>query len=193
MKNLTPYLLIVGLVILFMVRECRSPVNDPPLSDTTYLTKVIPGDSILFEIERFYPAPYPVYKDTGSTKWLEKDIDTLAILQDYFCHYYYSDTIQKDSSFLAIINDSVSENRIVYRQFLLQNLRETSINTTIITPPPKQKPEFYFGIGAGGSYTSFDLSGNLLLTIPKKRMAFSGSYGLMSRQVMVTAYFKFKW
>ncbi len=191
MSRYLPYFALIAMAILFMFRECGNPVNDTPIGDTVFLTKVIPGDSVAVEVPRYYPVPKIVYRDTGSVQWKTKPIDTLAILKDYFAINFYSDTIQKDSSFLAIINDSVSRNKIVSRKFLFQNLRETSINTTVITPPTPLKNQLYVGLGTGGNRYNFDCSANLLYTLPRKKMALAGSYGAISKNFFFTVYFKF--
>ncbi len=53
----------------------------------------------------------------------------LAMLDDYNSKAVYSDTISKEGDFLAIINDTIYQNRITGRQFFMQNLREDRVIT----------------------------------------------------------------
>ena len=51
------------------------------------------------------------------------------MLDDYNSKAVYSDTISKEGDFLAIINDTIYQNRITGRQFFMQNLREDRVIT----------------------------------------------------------------
>lgn len=53
----------------------------------------------------------------------------LSVFDDYFSIKYYSDTIIGDNEYEAIINDSISTNRIINRRFFLKNLREDRVIT----------------------------------------------------------------
>lgn len=106
MKKFIPYSIIaVLLVAIIILQQCRR--NPGPEVTTVVTHDTIPGDSVPYEV--LLPKPYPVYKDTGSTKWKFKDIDTCAILRDYFAEYYYQDTMKDDTSALVILNDMVTE------------------------------------------------------------------------------------
>jgi hypothetical protein len=152
-KNLYMITLLVILVagitlgVLF-VRSCHKPGSGNTITDTTFTTQIMPGDSVPYEVQ--VHVPVPVYID--SLVYLEGDIDTAAILADYFRKYYYSDTIYRDGNFMAVVRDSVSNNRIVYRAFDFQNLRPTAIYTTNIRHQEYNIPPF--GIGVEGIFNS---------------------------------------
>lgn len=197
MKSLnliTPLILGISFALLLIlgVSNCSKFSNYTPLADTVYIETIIPGDSIPYKVFREGPAvPQIIFRDTGSTLWRTLPIDTNAILNDYFSKIFYSDTIQKDSSFLAIINDTVSRNQIIHRQFFFQNLKETTIQTTVVQPKSPCRNVFYVGLGAGGNASSFDYTASALYTLPRKKMALSAMYGFNSKHYYLTTYFKF--
>ncbi len=138
------FLLII--IAFFVWRDYIKPGGTPPGgSDTVRTSDTIPGDSVPYEVQ--VTVPVPVYRDTGSTRWRDRPIDTPAILADYFSRNFYSDTITDDTSFLAIIQDTVTRNRIAWRRYQHQNLRPTAINTTTVIN--YYGKGFYPGLGAG--------------------------------------------
>lgn len=57
--------------------------------------------------------PKLVYQDTGSIQFV--NVDTFAILKDYFSNNIYSDTILNDSTGFIFILDTLHQNRIKSR------------------------------------------------------------------------------
>jgi hypothetical protein len=141
----TLIILAAGIVIgLLLGRSCARSPGSIAL-DSTYVTTIIPGDSALKEV--MVKVPYPVYRDTGSTRLVWQPVDTLAILADYHRASYYSDTITLDGNFLAIIRDSVNFNRITWRGFDHQNLRPQVIHSMRITTAEGSLRRFALGPG----------------------------------------------
>jgi hypothetical protein len=100
------FLLII--IAFFVWRDYIKPGGTPPGgSDTVRTSDTIPGDSIPYPVE--VEVPVPVYIDTNTT--IPTIVDTNAILRDYFARVNYCDTITDDTSFLAIIQDTVTRNR----------------------------------------------------------------------------------
>lgn len=132
----------VALGILFS-RSCSSPCPDIS-TDTTYISYIIPGDSVLIPVH--VNVPMPVYIDTGSIIYIYVDVDTPAIIADYFRMKFYSDTIFQDSNFRVVIKDSINFNKIVWRGFEHQNLKATSLYTTQITHSDCNIPAWHLGI-----------------------------------------------
>jgi len=117
----------------------------------------IKGDSIPYPVE--ITKPVPTYIDTGSIDTIlkYKDVDTLAILKDYYTKRFYNDTIlSKDSSVFIIMKDSVTRNRITYRKPYIQNRRETKIinKQTVVT---YNRDGIYLGFNAGLSEFGGDI------------------------------------
>jgi hypothetical protein len=142
-------ILVTGITLgVLFVRSCQKPGVGNTITDTTYTTRIIPGDSVLSEIQ--VHVPVPVYID--SIIYLPANIDTALILSQYFNRLYYVDTIYREGNFMAVVKDSVSNNRIVYRAFDFQNLRPTAIYTTNIRHQEYNIPPF--GLGVEGIFNS---------------------------------------
>lgn len=135
MKNL---FIIVSLLVFFALGFMAARYFPPgglftaPEPDTVMVTKVIPGDIRLVEIET--TVPEPVLIDTGAFQIIEitKDIDTNEILADYFRTRRYEDTLTDDTSFRAVYNATVNQNRLTGFSYQHQNLRETAVYETHI-------------------------------------------------------------
>jgi hypothetical protein len=112
-------------------------------SDTMYL----PGDSI--PVDKYYPAPYPVYHDTGTTRWRNIPIDTMAILADYFSRNGYYRVLKDDTSAFAAISDTVTENKLSTYRFTFQNRRPTQIINNTWQPAPEARRMWYVGGSVG--------------------------------------------
>lgn len=141
---------LIGAVLGFLLCQSQCSGGDCPEivgSDTI----IIPGDTVLTEIE--VDRPYPVWRE----RVIPGRIDTIKIIEEFFTKYFYSDTISEDSNFIAVINDTLFGNQIISRRFFHQNLRQTAIivNNELLNPP---RLKLFFGgfisaptFGAGGS------------------------------------------
>lgn len=191
LKKYLSYLVIAALIVMIiLMQQCRR--TPEPEVITTVIHNTIPGDSIPYEV--LLPKPFPVYKDTGSTKWKYKDVDTCAILKDYFAEYYYQDTLKDDTSALVIVNDMVTENRLQNRKLIFQNRRATVINTTINNYGEMPAHKIYFGAGLNNSVVNFDentlgLTANVLW-VTKNRWAYEASYDIFHNNIELTVFYK---
>jgi hypothetical protein len=82
---------------------------------------IIKPDSIPYSVT--VPAPYPVFKDTGSA-WIQiinTEVDTFAIIRDYLIKNAYHRVFKDDSSALVIVDDTVSMNKLHKAKFTFQN------------------------------------------------------------------------
>lgn len=118
--------------------------------DTTYIPKV--KDSIVY-----VPQKYTIHDTTIAV--IPKDVDSLAILKDYFSQYIYSDT-QNIKYGNIVINDTVSQNKIQKRRLIVnQNIPQTEKIVTLTQPKKTilyfsllgqiQQPDGSLGIGGG--------------------------------------------
>ncbi len=94
--------------------------------------------------------PKPVYIDTGQTDTLYRDIDTAAILADYYTKRYYQDTIVDDTSIMLISKDTVTRNRLTASSHAYK-LKEPSIIKKTIVRRYKQKTKLYAGALIGSN------------------------------------------
>ena len=95
--------------------------------------------------------------------------DTLYVLSDYMRIYAYSDTIRKDSN-IFVVNDTISQNRIISRGFTA-NLTEKAIIKREYYAS-KSTNTLYWGIR--GSYSPLNglevLSPSLMLSVKNKAL-----------------------
>lgn len=177
LKRSAPWLLAaacLALAVMLLFREC-GPL---PVGTVTVIRDTIPGDPYPVEVPRYVPKI--TYVDTGRTVYvpgMPVPTDTAAIVRDYLSVRFYADTLKNDTSMLAVVEDSVSANRIVSRRFTYQNRRPTAINTTIIQPPRKEPAlRLYAGAFAGYSPRSLRFAAGPELTFAL-RGGFIGRYG----------------
>lgn len=95
-----------------------------------------------------------IYQYTVQNITLPQQIDTAAILRDYFSKVFATDTLQ-DSLFVLTVNDTLSKNRIAYRHYsyrLLKPFQVIKSYTTTLTNTV-QSTGFY-----AGAYIAFNLT-----------------------------------
>lgn len=187
MKVNTWFILFLIAIALLMIREFFRPGSVPPVNDTIVMIDIIPGDSVPYPVEIKKKVLVAVYIDTGSTRWRDRPVDTMAILQDYFAKYYYDDILMDDSSAFIRLMAHTFQNRLYYDTLLFQNRREKAINTTIINPVPKQLLKVYAGIGTSLLSERPVLTGDLLFVFPKG-YAMSTGYDFMNKEIHLKGY-----
>lgn len=149
--------------------------------DTVYVEK---------EVKVTKYVPKYITKEIIKEVEIPADVDSLAIVRDYFASYKVVDTLQLAYDFptevtdslgnkppsnlgYGILTDVISQNAIQSREIDWFFRIPTVYNTTIVKELPKN--EFYYGLGLGvdqvNGFGSF--SGNLLLKTKKMNI-----YGL---------------
>ena len=95
--------------------------------------------------------------------------DTLYVLNDYYKVKAYSDTIKKDSN-IFVVNDTISQNRIISRGFTANLTEKTIIKREYYAS--KSTNTLYWGIR--GSYSPLNglevLSPSLMLSVKNKAL-----------------------
>jgi len=182
-KNIS-YVIIAALVaIIFLMKMCQ-PTPSTPKPEV--ITKIeVKYDTISKEITTYVP------KVVTRTEWKHDTvtkIDTVKVLNDYYAKYFYSDSINGDSLKL-VINDTVSENKIVARSINYSLIYPTvTINKTEI----KNKTELYYGLGIGGNKNTITYFGPELLLKTKNKGAYGLGVGLIGPN-SPNIQFKFYW
>jgi hypothetical protein len=175
------------ILALFVANECNRKEPETKVVTRTVIQK---GDSIPYEVEIIKKEREIIYRDTGSVRWREMDIDTLAILDEFFTINYYHDTLMNDTSAFISVQSYVFQNRLWFDKLFFQNRREKAIHTTNITTHIHHPPgRFYLGTGVGRNPEEFDFTANVLYLGPK-RIGLGGQYGIMSGDIYLTAYLK---
>ena len=97
------------------------------------------------------------------------EYDTIRIISDYNRIYAYSDTIKKDSN-IFVIDDTISQNRIISRGFKAELTQKTIILREFYASKPTNT--LYWGIR--GSYSPLNglevLSPSLMLSVKNKAL-----------------------
>jgi len=180
-------LLLLG-IILFL-RGCGTDYGDKTLVEVDgeqYELLESKTDTIYVEKEVKVTKYVPKYITKEVIKEVEipVDVDSLAIIKDYFSKITVKDTLSLAYDFPEVVTDSVgnkpsgdlgfgiltdviSQNRIESREIDWYFKIPTVYNTTIVKELPKN--EFYIGFGTGIDQTNGlnNLSGNVLFKTKK--------------------------
>ena len=188
-------LIIIGLIIvIFLLRECRGEKSPLPTEPITIVKIETKYDTIVETV----PTYIPKYKTR--VKWKTKTVhdtieihdtipvDTASVLEEYFAAYAYIDTLKKDSV-TFIINDTISQNKILSRGIKYNLVYPTTI---IQTEREVNKRELYVGFGLGGDRQQISYAGSELILRTKKDKLYGVGIGVNnSFQPILT--FKMNW
>ena len=174
-------LTIIGLIIvIFLLRECKGESKGAPTEPVTIVKIETKYDTIVETVETYIPE----YRT--KVKWKTKTVhdtvevhdtvpvDTLSILEDYFATYAYTDTLKKDSV-IFVINDTISQNRILSRGINYSLVYPTKI---ISTEREVNKRELYIGFGLGGDKQQLSYVGSELMLRNKKERIYGVGLGI---------------
>lgn len=204
MKKYIKEIIIISLVVIIALqRGCGTDYGDKEIvkvdgkdyelikqeTDTIYVEK---------EVQVTKYVPKYITKEIIKEVEIPVDVDSLAIIKDYFSKVTVTDTLNLDYDFpkdvtdslgnkpasslgYGILTDVISQNRIESREIDWFFKIPTVYNTTIVKELPKL--EFYYGFGLGMDQTNGlnNFSGNLLVKTKKMNI-----YGLnigMSNQL----------
>jgi len=136
--------------------------------DTIWQNEYIDCDTVIGQ-NQVVRVPYPVHIPVH---------DTIQIISDYSRIYAYNDTINMDSS-RFIINDTISQNRIIGRKFNASIAEKTiTINNTKIIQPKN-------AIYVGGDLTSYNgrLEPNIGIGFKMPSGLFMAKYGTLGYSI----------
>ena len=108
-------------LILLVQRSYRK--NNLKAQIPAHDTIVIHGDSQLYMVRDTITVPYKIYYRDNILK-----IDSAQIIKDYFASRVYHDTI-KARDITAVIEDSISLNKVEGHKVLLENSRDLHLTT----------------------------------------------------------------
>jgi hypothetical protein len=135
-KSIIPFLLIIIIIQgLFLFNKPKTITETIVVTDTTYVQ--VPKETIKYVPKR-ETVEVPVY--------IEENIDTLSILKDYYSKYFYSDTVNILTYGSIIIQDTVTQNSISFRE-VTPNI-VIPVVTTTVTNNIYETPTFHYFIGA---------------------------------------------
>ena len=169
--NIQNLLIVVLVVLLFLMRTCQGGSD---ISEPQVITEVVTKwDTVQIEKTKYVPKWRDrVIYDTIPTN---VDIDTAAILKDYYSKYIYTDTIKLDTLGSIIVTDTITQNRISFRDIQPNIFIPT---TTITNTIYLNKREFFGGISVGATNQAVQNINGELIYVNKKRNAYGVGIGL---------------
>lgn len=148
---------VIAAVLFFWGWKCGNAEKVAP-ENGVVIYDTIPGKIEVVIDTQYVPKPYKVvqYKPVFKTDTLELteivQVDTSQIVLDYHRRRYYSDTVKIDFGH-AIINDTVTENRIAGRGVKTNQRLPVIKETVTIFQPPRNI--LYLGFSGTGSKQNF--------------------------------------
>jgi len=196
-RNIYRIVLAAALLYILFLQTCNQPAPCPGQQiksvrvDTGYIIETFkstwakPKPDTIIRVKTL--APEIIYQD-GPPTYILKDVDTAAILQDYFAKVYYRDTMQTRYGTITL-EDTISQNRIQARRwatnFTIPNVTRTIIKETA------QRNQLYAGFSGLFGQTAIGAEINFSLKTKKDRQFEIGA-GLLGLQPYVRLGTKFK-
>ena len=168
-KNIQSVLLVI-LVIALIIKSCGGKTPEPEViihTDVEYIT-----------VEKSVPEYVPKWKTRieiiNKIDSFLIDVDTSAILTDYYAKYYYND-VQDFDSFKLTILDTVTQNMITGRQI---KYTLTYPKYTVTEKIYINKRQVYAGLGIQGLPSQLNYVGGEMLYKNKKNQIYGFGGGI---------------
>ena len=149
----TNHLIIAALCGIIVFLLIQQSCNKRPNAETSVTTTIkrIPGDPYPVHVPIRIPVPVKVEVPTEIE--IPAKADTAEIIRNYFSRAAYTDTLKNDTSMLAVLKDTIYGNRIISREFIFQNRRETALITTTTVQHKLREPWLKLYLGINGQYS----------------------------------------
>jgi hypothetical protein len=184
-KRWKELLILLLISVIFLMRGCGTDFEDKEIvkvdgKDYELLKQEVDTVYVEKEVKVTKYVPKYITKEVIKEVEIPADVDSLAIVRDYFASYKVTDTLQLDYDFptevtdslgnrppsnlgYGILTDVISQNTIQSREIDWFFRIPTVYNTTIVKELPKN--EFYYGLGLGvdqvNGFGSFSVNGLL--------------------------------
>ena len=169
-NNIQFLLIVVLAALLFYQRSCSSPEPVEPKVIVETVTKYDTVETIKTEYVPKWRTRIETIHDT-----IPSDIDTAAILRDYYLKYFYTDTMEIDTIGYAVVSDTISRNTIISRDFKSNIFIPTiTLKKTVYI----NENEWYWGLGIQGTASQLNYLGGQLLYRTKKKNAYGFGIGV---------------
>lgn len=169
-KNTTILILFIAVVILLYLQKC-SGNGDGIISiktDTVWVHEKKDTQYIPQIVNHYLPGKASKPFEKWDTLYLTelKDVDTAAILQDYFSFNTYADTLKNKYGYV-LVSDTITRNKIAGRG-VETNLLVPEVTKTITLTQPKRN-QVYAGFGLFGNSKDFAGGYELNLSLKTKQ------------------------
>lgn len=149
-NNIQSLIILILIIVILLMRACDGGGNQIDIDEDT---KIIQVDTIFkvdtIEVEKEVYIPKWKTKVINKVDTVEKliiqEVDTAKILEDYYSSYAYIDTLTFDTLGYAVVNDTISENSILNRQYTYKINKYT--NEIEVVRLIDQR-EYYIGLGS---------------------------------------------
>jgi len=157
-------------LLLLAQGSCRK--NNLKAQIPVHDTIVIHGDSQLYVVQDTVLKPYKIYYHDIISK-----IDSAGIIKDYFASRVYHDTI-KARDITAVIEDSISLNKVEGHKVLFENSRDLHLTTVEPKPIIKLFAGGFIGYSANNM---LPLAGISLSVITRNDLQYRYEYDAINR------------
>jgi hypothetical protein len=172
-RNIYRIVLLIAIGYILFLQMCSKPGGCPDQVksvkiDTGYIIEKFkstwqkPKPDTIIRIGK-NPKPKIIFQD-GPATIIMKDVDTAAILQDYFSKVYYLDSLKTQYGFITV-EDTISQNRIQARRWHT-NFSIPTITKTI-TQSAKPRNQVYGGFS--GLFGQQNIGAEINLTLKNKK------------------------
>ncbi len=147
----------------------------------------LPPKAISYPVITYAPIVESVthYSHSTDTVHIPANIDSLAIVRDFFAKRHYLDTIANDTNAFIVISDTLFKNRLLSR-----SVQKRFFTHSYKVYPPI-KAHFYAGIAIGGNGSRFGFAPSLIYQDKHARL-WGVNYDIFQKQIFVSAYFRIK-
>ena len=180
-KNLQTVIILVLIIVILLLRNCSGKSSTPQNEARIERDTLVEYITITKTTPVYIPKVKYINKINIDTFLIYNQIDTAAILADYYSEVYYDDEQNLDSLYLTIL-DTISQNRIIGRQ-IKYTLKYPQ--TTITEKIYINQREFYIGLGGAGTSNQINYFGTELLYKNKKKQAYGLGIGINQNLVPV--------
>lgn len=165
-------LLLIGIVVF---KQCNSDPGSKTPGETVYIEGK-PYEVIKHKIDTFNITKRDtiekkgedIFHDTTIYVKVPINIDTTAILRDYYSKKSYKDTLKlSDNLGVIIINDTISKNSILHRKYFTE-VSERYIKDMMIVKE-NQRTQLYYGANMGFDKINLVNSVNASLLLKTKK------------------------
>lgn len=170
-------LILVLIILWFAICNKPAPTN---VDKTTTTEQTSTKIDTLWITKTEYVPKWKIKTVHDTIPFIAKT-DTASILKNYFAIYTYSDTVKRDSAKVkatAIINDSISQNKIISRNVAF-NILYPVVTTTIANTTVKNVRQLYLGGFISGNKTAVTAFGPSLSYKDKKNYLYDLGVGLI--------------
>jgi len=181
-KYFTYIVILILIIVIAYLRGCDSSNTGETINinGTSYVVIKREVDTVYQEVTQVeYREGKTIYKEVPIYVNVPADVDTAAILNEYYSVNVYKDTLQLDSNLGYIaITDTITKNAVSGRIWNSDIKYKTIHETIIVTEPPKN--QYFLGIGGGVMQPNAVFLGPNLVLKTKKDHLYSLNAGVSS-------------